>query len=237
LAALPHQAGMPIGSMCVAPLVFRDELLGVLVAMAHGTTVFLPGDSAALCAYAAHAAMALSNARLVSRLERQAAEDPLTGLANQRAFRHACAAELSRMGRVGGQASIVMLDLDKFKAINDIHGHPYGDQVLIDVARALRESIRDHDVAARMGGEEFAILLPDTDAAGALEIAERTRDAISRIRGAHVTLSCSAGVASGSLTEGSPAGLLELADAALYQAKRLGRDRTVMSAREHLVNG
>ena len=82
--------------MCAAPLVFRDQLLGVLVALAHGSTVFLPGDAAALSAYAAHAAIALSNARLVDRLERQAAEDPLTGLANQRAFRRECATEFSR---------------------------------------------------------------------------------------------------------------------------------------------
>jgi diguanylate cyclase (GGDEF)-like protein len=230
LAVLPGQEGMPIGSVCAAPLVFGDELLGVLVALAHGTTVFLPGDSSALSAYAAHAAIALSNARLVGRLERQAAEDPLTGLANQRTFRHACAAEFSRMERVGGEASIVMLDLDEFKAINDRYGHPYGDQVLIDVAVALRGSIREHDVAARMGGEEFAILLPDTDVTGAHEIAERARRAISRIPGAHAKLSCSAGLAGGSHAAGSHVvELLELADAALYQAKRLGRDRTVVS--------
>lgn len=229
LAALPRQQRMPLGSMCAAPLVFGEELLGVLAALAHGSTVFLPGDAAALSAYGAHAAIALSNARLVDRLERQAAEDPLTGLANRRAFYRSCATELARAQRVGGTSSIIMLDLDEFKAINDAHGHPYGDQVLLGVADALRVSIRGHDTAARMGGEEFAILLPDADAAAAFAIAERARDAIAQVPVAHTTLSCSAGVASTAAGDISPADLLALADRALYRAKRLGRDQTVTS--------
>ncbi len=229
LAVLPRQQQMPFGSMCAAPLLFRDELLGVLVALAHGATVFLPGDAASLSAYAAHAAIALSNARMVDRLEHQAAEDPLTGLANQRAFHGACTAEFSRARRAGSAVSIVMLDLDEFKAINDQHGHPYGDQILIDVADALRTAIRAHDTLARMGGEEFAILLPDADAAAAHDIAERARAAIAGIPAARTALSCSAGVATASPADASPVDLLELADRALYQAKRLGRDRTVTS--------
>ncbi len=229
LAKLPCQERMPLGSMCAAPLVFGDKLLGVLVALAHGSTVFLPGDSAALSAYAAHAAIALSNARLVARLERQASQDPLTGLANQRAFYRNCATEFSRAQRAGSEVSIVMLDLDDFKAINDVHGHPYGDQVLLGVADALRTSIRRHDTVARMGGEEFAILLPGANADAARDIADRARDAIARVSVVHAPVSCSAGVATASPVDASPAHLLELADRALYEAKRLGRDRTVAS--------
>jgi diguanylate cyclase (GGDEF)-like protein len=229
LAELPRQARMPFGSMCAAPLVFRDELLGVLAALAHGSTVFLPGDAAALSAYAAHAAIALSNARLISRLERQAAEDPLTGLANQRGFYSVCAAEFSRAERADMQVSIVMLDLDHFKEINDAHGHLYGDQVLFAVADALRRTVRGHDAVARMGGEEFAILLPDADADAAYETAERARCAIAHVPVAGATLSCSAGVASAQPADASPIDLLALADGALYRAKRLGRDRTVTS--------
>jgi diguanylate cyclase (GGDEF)-like protein len=229
LAELPRQELTPFGSMCAAPLVFHDELLGVLAALAHGSTVFLPGDTAALSAYAAHAAIALSNARLVDRLEHQATEDPLTGLANQRAFYRDCAAEFSRSQRAGTEVSLVMIDLDDFKAINDAHGHPYGDQVLIDVAKALRASVRAHNVA-RMGGEEFAILLPDVDARSARAIAERLRGAIATVPVAQRRLTCSAGVATVSPASASPADLLELADRALYQAKRLGRDRTVTSS-------
>jgi diguanylate cyclase (GGDEF)-like protein len=229
LAKLPYQERMPLGSMCAAPLVFGDRLLGVLAALAHGSTVFLPGDSAALSAYAAHAAIALSNARLVARLERQASQDPLTGLANQRAFYRNCAAEFSRAQRAGSEVSIVMLDLDDFKAINDVHGHPYGDQVLLGVADALRASIRGHDTVARMGGEEFAILLPGADVDAAHDIADRARGAIAHVSVAHAPVSCSAGVATASPADASPAQLLELADRALYEAKRLGRDRTVTS--------
>jgi len=229
LAGLPRQERMPFGSMCAAPLIFREGLLGVLVALAHGSTVFLPGDAAALSAYAVHAAIALSNARLVDRLERQAAEDPLTGLANQRAFQRACVAEFNRGRRSRAEVSIVMLDLDNFKTINDAHGHPYGDQILIGVADALRTSIRGHDTVARMGGEEFAMLLPDADPDAAYHIAERARDAIAHVPVMRVALSCSAGVATASPSDTSPVDLIELADIALYQAKRLGRDRTVIS--------
>jgi diguanylate cyclase (GGDEF)-like protein len=229
LAELPHQAEMPLGSMCVVPLLFRDELLGVLAALAHGSTVFLPGETATLSAYAGHAAIALSNARLVDRLERQAAEDPLTGLANQRAFNRTCSAEFSRAQRAGGEVSIVMLDLDEFKEINDTYGHPYGDQILLGVADALRDSIRKHDTAARLGGEEFAILLPDANATAAYDIAERARAAIARVPVTNRTLSCSAGAATALPTDALPTDLLALADEALYEAKRLGRDRTVTS--------
>jgi diguanylate cyclase (GGDEF)-like protein len=229
LARLAREERMPLGSMCAAPLLFRDGLLGVLAALAHGSTVFLPGDAAALSAYAAHAAMALSNARLVDRLEHQAAEDPLTGLANQRAFYSECAAEFSRAQRARSEVSIVMLDLDDFKAINDLHGHPYGDQILIGVADALRTSVRGHDTAARMGGDEFAILLPDANADVAYDIVDRARNAIARVPVASATLSCSAGVTTASPADASPVEMLALADRALYQAKGLGRDRTVTS--------
>jgi diguanylate cyclase (GGDEF)-like protein len=230
LAVLSQDRRVRFGSICAAPLVLRDELIGVLVALAHGSTVFLPDDAAALSAYAGHAAIALSNARLVERLARQAAEDPLTGLANQRAFREACASEFSRAARVADSVSIVMLDLDRFKAINDEHGHTYGDQVLLAVADVLRGSIRTHDTAARLGGEEFAVLLSGADTDSALEIAERVRSSIAGIPVVGPRLSCSAGVATATPPGLAPADLLEQADHALYEAKRLGRDRTVCSA-------
>jgi len=201
----------------------------VLTALAHGSTVFMPGDVAALTAYAAHAAIALSNARLVERLERQAAEDPLTGLANQRGFHRACVVEFSRAEREGGHVSIVMVDVDHFKAINDAFGHPYGDQVLCGVADALRASVRPHDTVARMGGEEFAILLSGTDSETAYEIAERARAAIGQVPITDRTLRSSAGVASGSAPAVTPVQLLQEADRALYEAKRRGRGQTVAS--------
>jgi diguanylate cyclase (GGDEF)-like protein len=228
LSSIPRQVQAPFGSICAAPLLFRDGLLGVLVALSHGSTVFLPGDVAALSAYAAHAAIALSNARLVEQLQRQAAEDPLTALANQRTFYQRCAIEFSRAQRSAGPISIVMLDLDHFKAINDEHGHLHGDRMLVAVADALRAATRRHDMVARMGGEEFAMLLPETDAATAYELAERARATIALIRTREIKLSCSAGVATTAGEAFSPIDLVGIADTALYEAKRQGRDRTVV---------
>jgi diguanylate cyclase (GGDEF)-like protein len=234
LSAVPELAPMatdpevPLGSLCAVPLVFREEMLGVLVALAHGTTVFLPHDAAALGAYAAQAAIALSNARLVERLERQASEDPLTGLANQRTFHLACGQELSRSARDGRPISIVALDLDHFKAINDAHGHPYGDEVLRRAARALVDVVRPHDTVARLGGEEFALLLPDTDAEEARAVAERARAAVGSVVVPGRPLTASAGVASHAGAHAALERLLAHADRALYRAKVAGRDRTVV---------
>jgi diguanylate cyclase (GGDEF)-like protein len=228
LAAIAADLDVPLGSLCAAPLVFRDDLLGVLVALAHGTTVFLPHDAATLGAYAAQAAIALSNARLVERLERQAAEDPLTGLANQRSFHVACEHELSRTARDGRPIAIVALDLDHFKWINDAHGHPYGDEVLRRTARALVHAVRPHDTVARLGGEEFALLLPDTDADGARAAAERARAAVAAVVVPGRGLTASAGVAGHAGPHASLERLLAHADRALYRAKAAGRDRTVV---------
>jgi diguanylate cyclase (GGDEF)-like protein len=113
--------------------------------------------------------------------------------------------------------------------INDEYGHLYGDQVLLAVADALRRSVRGHEAVARMGGEEFAILLPDADADAAYDAAERVRREIAEVPVACAALSCSAGVASASPADASPVDLLAQADRALYRAKRLGRARTVAS--------
>ena len=154
LSGLTDAQGRPLASACAAPLVFGDRLLGVLVALAPDATVFLPRDVQALETYAGHAAIALSNARLVEQLEREASTDPLTGLANKRAFELAYGAELSRAGRQGNPVALVMIDIDHFKEINDNHGHPFGDRVLVAVAKALRSGGTDarHGRPARRRG-------------------------------------------------------------------------------------
>src|SRR5205085_6231344 len=118
LAKLSIEQQLPLGSACAAPLVYRDRLLGALVAFAPGANVLLPQDVRALETYAGYAAMALSNARLVEQLEREAAEDPLTGLANKRSFELAYAAELSRAEREGSSVAVLAVDIDHFKEIN-----------------------------------------------------------------------------------------------------------------------
>ena len=160
------------------------------------------------------------NARLVEL----AATDELTGLWNRRHLRAALEAALADAARHGRPLSLVLLDLDGFKAFNDAHGHPAGDVVLHAVGETLREHVRPGDVAARHGGEEFAVLMPGADAEGARACAERLREAIAGRTWPLRPISASFGVAT--LMTGRPAvDLVEQADRALYRAKRLGRDR------------
>ncbi len=166
-------------------------------------------------------------------LERLASTDPLTLLANRRQFFVRLEAEIKRAHRHSESLALVMLDLDHFKRINDEHGHGVGDQVLKAVGVLLSSCVREWDMAARLGGEEFALILPTTDWEGAREVAERVRSRILDLRcrteaGAEVTVSASCG---GSILYGSIATadqLLTTADDALYDAKARGRDRVSM---------
>jgi diguanylate cyclase (GGDEF)-like protein len=226
LAELTIEQRLPLGSACAAPLMFRDRLLGALVALAPGANVFLPQDVQALETYAGHAAIAFSNARLVEQLEREAAEDPLTGLANKRRFELACAAELSRAAREGSSVAIVALDVDHFKEVNDRYQHTFGDHVLVAVAGAVRTAVRTYDTVARVGGDEFVILLPGATVEDAGKVADRARALIAEIELPEGRLSCSAGVAALSGEELQDGEIRDAADRALYAAKRGGRDRT-----------
>jgi diguanylate cyclase (GGDEF)-like protein len=180
---------------------------------------------------ASQAAVALENARLHGIVERQALVDGLTGLANRRQAEDALESELSRAQRFGGPLAFVLADLDDFKRVNDRYGHPSGDVVLREFADVLRESVRDIDVAARWGGEEFSLLLPGTDLAGAAHVAERIRRAfaarlILTTDGLPVRITASFGVAAYP-TAASEEALVAAADAALYEAKRSGKDAVV----------
>ncbi len=178
---------------------------------------------------AAQAVIALDNARLHRIVERQARIDGLTGLANRRACEDHLAGELARIERFGGALAVVIADLDDFKEVNDRFGHPAGDVVLREFAQTLEEGIRDVDLAARWGGEEFVLLLPGTDAAGAVSVADRIRSALEgrlvlSAEGEPIPVTASFGVAS--FPEASSAqALLAAADAALYAAKRGGKNR------------
>jgi diguanylate cyclase (GGDEF)-like protein len=229
LKSLTAHRELQFGSACAAALVFRDRLLGVLIALAPGERVFLPHDVRSLETYAGHAAIALANAQRVGQLERSAMEDPLTGLANKRAFHRACAAEAGRAAREESTVALVMLDIDHFKEINDTYGHPFGDYVLAAVAKALRAAVRAHDTVARLGGEEFALVLPGSNSEAAYDVAERARELIARIELPKGHLASSAGVAVTGGEGASAKGLLDAADRALYDAKRTGRDRTALA--------
>jgi len=169
-------------------------------------------------------------ARENEKLRAMALFDELTGLATRRSFRERLRQEILRARRQGTRLSLLMLDLDHFKVINDEFGHATGDCALARAGSILRETLRRSDLAARFGGDELCALLPEADAADALRLAERARCALAEPHlvaadGRGIALTCSVGVA---VLEGEPdddASLLARADAALYEAKRTGRDR------------
>jgi diguanylate cyclase (GGDEF)-like protein len=164
--------------------------------------------------------------------------DPLTGLANRRVFDHTLEHECARLNRTQSVFSLVLLDIDHFKALNDSEGHQRGDAYLARVSEEMRRLIRRHvDVAARYGGEEFAVILPETDAPGAAWFAEQVRLAISGLALPHPAspvapvLTVSIGVSTATFKSlSTPAELLAAADHALYQAKRNGRNRVEVAA-------
>jgi diguanylate cyclase (GGDEF)-like protein len=164
--------------------------------------------------------------RQQTELRDLAETDTLTGLINHRGFQQTLRRELHTAAVRGTSVAVVALDLDDFKAINEQHGHPFGDGVLEGVAAQLRKSVRGGDIAARTGGEEFALILPGTGAEVAQEIAERVRTAIARLSPAGSELSCSAGVSVYPVDADNAGSLLQLAEGALYWAKRSGKSRT-----------
>jgi diguanylate cyclase (GGDEF)-like protein len=163
-------------------------------------------------------------------LERAAITDGLTGLFNRREFDRVLADELRRSARYGSIVSLAIGDVDHFKQFNDTHGHPAGDEILRGVARTLRHTVRDVDKVFRFGGEEFILLLPESDAQAALGTAERVRAAVEEMviplaNGTRARVSISIGVATHPAHGATPADLLKSADAALYESKAKGRNR------------
>jgi diguanylate cyclase (GGDEF)-like protein len=169
---------------------------------------------------------------LMRRLEHLSRVDALTGLGNRRAFDEALTVELARARRTGRPLSLVMIDVDHFKMFNDRHGHLAGDEALSEVARVLSEAARAEDRACRVGGEEFALLLPGADEAPARDIAERVRHAVQAHRGRFGPVTVSLGVAALDAERhgDDDAGLRAAADARLYAAKAGGRNRVVAGA-------
>jgi diguanylate cyclase (GGDEF)-like protein len=172
---------------------------------------------------------------LEEELLRLAASDPLTGLANRRGFFEGAARMLGMARRCGTPLSMIMLDIDHFKAVNDAYGHDAGDAVLRAVAERLRQGLRVSDLAGRVGGEEFAVLCPGTDLAGGVELAERLRLALEDMvvtadcRAVKVTASFGVAQCQGD-RDGAPSVCLTRADQALYAAKRGGRNRVCLES-------
>ncbi len=195
------------------------------------STIFFGGLVLALCAWV----IALLRDR-EAKLEHLSKTDVLTGLYNRRHFMELVDAELARARRYRTPLALVMVDLDHFKEVNDGRGHQAGDRVLTAVAGAMRESVRETDLAARYGGEEFVLLLPNTDRQGARELAERCREIVADTSvadaGGRIQVTASMGVASypEDAGDGDVDALLGAADGALYRAKGGGRNRVEMAA-------
>jgi diguanylate cyclase (GGDEF)-like protein len=165
----------------------------------------------------------------IESLDRLARQDPLTGLLNRRALMEALEGELARALRYGGELSLVLLDVDHFKSINDRFGHSAGDEVLRRLGDVLGHSVRCVDAVGRYGGEEFMLVLPQTPLRGAQVFAEALRLRIAQVVFESVpeTVTVSVGIAGLDPNAGSAKALIDAADRALYRAKRSGRNRVV----------
>jgi diguanylate cyclase (GGDEF)-like protein len=173
--------------------------------------------------------------RLQFTLERRSASDPLTGALNRRGFDAAYARELARLRRRPRALALLAIDLDHFKAVNDAHGHGVGDKVLVRTASLVGAALRESDYLARFGGEEFVVLLPDTDMTLAATVAQRIQAALRTACDTGIPVcTASIGIAAQTDPRQTLDDLLESADRALYRAKANGRDRIEMAVEEHL---
>ncbi|HSJ13053.1 MAG TPA: GGDEF domain-containing protein [Longimicrobiales bacterium] len=216
------------------PLLTATGTVGAL-ALWSSRAPRLDGDGLDLLqAVLPYAALHLEHSAEFGRLRERADHDALTGLRNRRAFEAAFLAERQRFERYGHPIALLILDIDHFKAINDEHGHEAGDEVLRATAALLRTAVRDVDIPARFGGEEFVVLLPETPLAAARDVAERVRATVAAkpviAAGHEVAVRVSVGVSACPEIVAAAGELLGSADTALYEAKRGGRNQVVTAA-------
>ncbi|MCW2726909.1 MAG: diguanylate cyclase with sensor [Frankiales bacterium] len=218
------------GSVIAVPLMGSGTVVGVLdLYDRRDADGFDERDLATIRTFASQATVAVDNVLLHEEAQRLSVTDGLTGLWNYRYFTMTVAKEIERSSRFGRPLALLMLDLDHFKKVNDTLGHQRGDAVLVELAARVRAEVRDVDTVARYGGEEVVVILPETDAAGAAQAAERIceavrRDAFGEPGQVPVEVTVSVGAAVFPAHGGDAADLLRCADEALYEAKRTGRD-------------
>jgi diguanylate cyclase (GGDEF)-like protein len=212
-----------------APLTTDGGVIGAIVASRRTAEPWPESAQRILTGAAVEASAALSRAYSHREAEARASTDALTGLPNRRYFDEFCAL-LARRRRSEDAIGILMVDIDRFKLLNDAHGHAVGDEVLRAVAGAIAGAVREDDVPARFGGEEFAVLLRNPHLEEAVEVGERIRVAVSSLdlsRYGVAAASVSVGVAVATAPHQPIVDIIEQADRALYDAKRRGRDRVV----------
>jgi diguanylate cyclase (GGDEF)-like protein len=218
-------------SLYMLPLLVKDEVVGTFTVAARRPGAFPVDRREMLGVIANQVAISLQNGRMYQALEEQATTDGLTGLVNHRTFQERFAAMLARADRHRFRVSLILIDIDHFKKINDAYGHPTGDQVLGRVAGILKASARTVDIVARYGGEEFAIVLESTERAGARQLAERIRQEVSEQTfesgKGRFTSTLSLGVAVYPDDARTKQEVIARADQALYGAKHGGRNRTL----------
>jgi diguanylate cyclase (GGDEF)-like protein len=225
-SARPEAVAYGVVTAIAAPLREHDAVIGSLViATCEAGRRFSATDQELLLAFTEHASLALAAARTGETM-RQALTDPLTGLANRSLFMDRLEVALARSARKAGSVSVIFIDLDRFKLVNDTLGHAEGDTMLVGVAERLRNCLRRGETAARLGGDEFAVLLDEADEAAPAHVAERIADALREpftLAGREVFATASIGIAVGTVED--PGTLLRHADVAMYRAKARGKDR------------
>jgi diguanylate cyclase (GGDEF)-like protein len=215
------------------PLACRGRTIGALVAVdkvpAGRTPKFAAATMTALLAGIEPGAIALGNALSLQRAEALSVTDDLTQLYNSRFLSQVLRRETKRASRGGRPLSLLFIDLDGFKGINDTHGHLFGSRALVEAASVIRASARETDMVARFGGDEFALILPDTGTEGAAAVGERVRERIAEFRflkgdGLAIKLTVSVGVATLPDVASSADGLIQAADEAMYWVKAHGKN-------------
>lgn len=219
------------GSIVGVPLKIGARVVGVMTVAHPQANAFSETQLRAVSLLGDQAAVAIENARLHDLVTRQARTDALTGLPNRRALDERLEAEIRNANRFKQPLALIMLDLDGFKAVNDSYGHPIGDRVLQQVANCLRERMRDNDFIARYGGDEFALMLPNTDSATARTLAERLQLRMDQCvslspEQVQISLDITCGLSVYPSDGTTAAALLAKADQALYQAKAAAEGET-----------
>jgi len=225
---LKNKAMLNVKSLAIIPISYRGTVNGVIHLDDRGNHEFRQWEIDLVEAVADHAGMALENARLYQKMSMLAVIDGLTGAYTRQHLNTRLDEEWARCRRQNAPLSLLMVDVDDFKAVNDKYGHLTGDKVLRQLVEIIKIHVRKSDVVSRYGGEEFVILLPDTDRKGALKVAKKIRREVERNSQPRVTVSV--GIAENTSDYPGSEQLLQEADSAMYGAKKAGKNRIYLAA-------